>query len=195
MNSLRVRGLGIALLLVALVLGTYAVAAEVESTVTQIPGGAMSVDTIKETVTIKAINAETREITLETADGETDTIKAGPAVVNFDKLAVNDKVNITLTEAVAVYLGKDEAPSADAGAAAVRAPKGGAPGGVVVGAAQITAKVTKLNVEKRRATLQMPDGSSRKIKVREGIDLSKVAVGDSVTIEVTEGIAIDVEKP
>jgi hypothetical protein len=116
-------------------------------------------------------------------------------VVNFDQLAVGDKVNITFTESVAVFLGKDAAPSADAGAGAVLAPVGGTPGGVVVGAAQITAKVTELNVENRRATLQMPDGSSRKIKVRDGIDLTKVTVGDSVTIAIAEGIAIDVEKP
>jgi hypothetical protein len=116
-------------------------------------------------------------------------------VRNFDQLAVGDKVNVTLTDAVAVYLGKDAAPSADAGGVVARAPVGGTPGGAVMGAAQITAKVTELNVEKRHATLLLPDNTTRKVKVRDGIDLSKVAVGDTVTIAITEGIAIDVEKP
>ncbi len=170
-------------------------AVEMESSVTAIEGGALRVDTISASAIIKAIDAKTREITFEKADGETDVFTAGPEVRNFDQLAVGDKVNVKLTEAAAIYLGKDAAPSADAGAAMARAEIGATPGGAVMGAAQVTAIVTELNVEKRKATLKLSDGKIRRINVREGIDLTKVKVGDSVTIAIVQGIAIDVEKP
>jgi hypothetical protein len=198
MSKRQMKRTAAALVVAALVGGVCASAQvpQTESTVTKVPGvGGVAVNNTKASATIKAINAETRDITLETTDGRTETFKAGPAVRNFDQLAVGDKVNVTLTEAVAVYLGKEEQPSADAGGVVARAPVGGTPGGLIVGGAQITAKVTELDKETRHATLQLPDNITRKVKVRDGIDLSKVQVGDSVTIAIVEGMAIDVEKP
>lgn len=169
-------------------------APEVETTVAQVPGSAAAVvDRVTASATIQAIDAATRDITLLTEDGRTETFTAGPAVVNFDKLAVGDQVNVTYTEAVAVYLSEAAEAGAELGAGVIRAE--GVPGGVVAGQGQITAKVLELNKETRQAKLELPGGETRQIKVRDGIDLSQVEAGDTVTVVVATALAIDVEKP
>ncbi len=182
----------------ALVAGaaTLAVAVEMETTVAQVPGSAAAVvNTVTASVTIQAIDAETRDITFVTPEGLTETLTAGPAVANFDQLAVGDQVNIAMQEAVVVYLGKDAAPSADAGGGIVAAPIGDTPGGVALGAAQITVKVLELDKETRDAKLELPDDVIRQVQVRDGLDLSQVEVGDSVTVAIAQGLAIEVVKP
>ena len=51
----------------------------------------------KLTATVKAIDPATREITLE-AKGQTETIKAGPAVKRFDEIAVGDTVVVQVEQ-------------------------------------------------------------------------------------------------
>ena len=41
----------------------------------------------------------------------------------------------------------------------------------------------------------MPGGETRQIKVRDGVDLSQVEVGDTVTVAIAKALAIGVEKP
>ncbi len=198
MSKCDLKKMGTAWLATALVVGvaTLASAVEMETTVVQVPGSAAAVvDTVTASATIQAINPETRDITYLTSDGLTDTFTAGPAVANFDQLAVGDQVNIKFQEAVAVYLGKDAAPSADAGGGIVAAPLGATPGGVALGAAQLTVKVLELDKETRHAKLELPNNVIRNVKVRDGLDLSQVQVGDSVTVAIAQGLAIEVEKP
>jgi hypothetical protein len=190
--------IGFALFTAVLVAGaaTLAVAVEMETAVAHVPGSAAAVvDTMTASATIQAINKETRDITYVTSDGLTDTFTAGPAVANFDQLAVGDQVNIKFQEAVAVYLGKDAVPSAGAGGGIVAAPIGATPGGMALGAAQITVKVLELDKATRQAKLELPNNVIRQVKVRDGLDLSQVQVGDSVTVAIAQGLGIEVVKP
>jgi len=161
------------------------------------PAAVAAADTVTAVVTITALDPETRAITLKTEEGKEKTLIAGPAVQRFDELAVGDKVKISYTEAVAVSLGTDATvePSAGVDATVVRTPEGAAPGGVAVASVQITAKVTEINLEKRKVKLQLPDETERKLKVADEIDLSKVKVGDTITLAVVEALAVSVEKP
>jgi hypothetical protein len=54
---------------------------------------------------------------------------------------------------------------------------------------QVTATVTALNVEQRKATLKFEDGSSRTVAVRPDVDLSKRKVGDKLVIRTTRADA------
>jgi hypothetical protein len=195
---MQVKKIGFGLFAAALVIGvaTLAFALEAETAVVQVPGSAAAVvDILTASATIQAINAETREIRYVTEDGLENTFTAGPAVRNFDQLAVGDQVNVKFQEAVAVYLGKDAAPSAEAGGGIAAAPLGATPGGMALGAAQLTVKVLELDKATRQAKLELPDHVIRQVKVRDGLDLSQVEVGDSVTVVIAQSLAIDVEKP
>jgi hypothetical protein len=157
--------------------------------------GVAIVDTMKMSATVTAIDATTRKVTLTTADGKRRTVKCGPAVVNFPQIHINDLVNITITEELAVFLGTGAPPSAAGATAVALAPVGAKPGGVMADTVQVTAKVTAIDSKKRQVTLALPDGTSKKVKAGKQINLSAVQVGDNVTVQHTEALAITVEKP
>ena len=160
-----------------------------------VPGGVM-VDTYKMNATVTRIDAEKRKVTLLTRDGKETTVKCGPEVVNFDQIRVGDKLKILVTQELAVAMGTAGASSSDGGADMVAlAPKGAMPGGMMASTVQATAKVTAIDLKHHKATLQLPDGSSKSFDVRPDVDLTQRKVGEEVVIRFTEALALSVEKP
>lgn len=160
-----------------------------------VPGGVF-VETYKNTATVTAIDAATRKVTLVTKDGRMDTFKAGPEVINFDQIRVGDQVKATVTEQLAVYMAKDNPPASEGEASLVAlAPKGAKPGALMANTVQVTAKVTAIDLKHHKATLKLPDGTTKTVAVRPDVDLTQRQVGEEVVIRVTEAVAIAVEKP
>jgi hypothetical protein len=160
-----------------------------------VPGGII-VETYKNTATVTAIDAANRKVTLVTQDGRKETFKAGPEVVNFDQIRIGDQVKATLTEQLAVYMAKDNPPASEGEAALVAlAPKGAKPGGLMANTVQVIAKVTAIDLKHHKATLKLPDGTTKTVAVRKDVDLTQRQVGEEVVIRVTEAVAISVEKP
>ena len=158
----------------------------VESIVANDPGAAFTVATSASAeAVIKSINAAKRIIMVQTQDGKTKKFTAGPAVKNFDKLKAGDTVTVTYTEIMAVYLGQDGAPSADMASGLARK-SDGTPGAALFGEAQVTAKVLALDKATRRVKLELPENDVREFTVRDGVNLSKVKVGDSVTVAIAK---------
>jgi hypothetical protein len=160
-----------------------------------VPGGVI-VDTVQVSAEVTAIDTANRKVTLKGPDGDEFTAKVGPEAVNFDQIRVGDRVNATLTEELVVFLDEAGAAGPDGSAAMVAlAPKGAQPGGVVAETTQITATVKAIDTTNRTATLQFDDGSTQTFPVRDDIELSQRKVGEKVVFQVTEMIAISVEKP
>jgi len=160
-----------------------------------VPGGT-AVATYELTASVAAIDQASRKVTLVDAAGIKKTVKAGPEVINFDQIRVGDQLKITATEELAVSVaGAGETPS-DGGAQLVAlAPKGAKPGAIMAETTRVTAKVTAIDADHRKATLQFEDGTTRIVAVRPDVDLSKRKVGDTVVIRLTEALAIEVAKP
>lgn len=59
---------------------------------------------------------------------------------------------------------------------------------------EFTGKITAIDPQNRKATIQLPDGQSRTFRVRADVDLTKQSVGDEVVLRSTECLAIRVEK-
>lgn len=161
-----------------------------------VPGGVV-VQTYELTANVAAIDKEKRKVTLVDPAGIKSTVKCGPEVVNFDQIQVGDQVQVTATDRLVVYLAKkgEEAPSATGTEVVALAPKGAKPGGMMAETTQITAKVTALDADQHKATLQFEDGSTATVPVRQDVDLSKEKVGDDVVLRITESLAIKVVKP
>ena len=166
-----------------------------ETAVIETPDGAIIVDTFTTSAKVTAIDAAKRKVTLVFPDGKKTTYKAGPEVVNFEQIQVGDQVRATVTEEAAVFIGRGAPPSAAAGTGVALAPVGAKPGGVLVDTMQVTAKVTSVDAKSRKVTFELPDGTSKKVKVGKKVDLAAVMPGDNVTVQVSEGLAITVEKP
>ena len=166
-----------------------------QDTAIETPDGAIIVDTVTTSATVTAIDADKRKLTLQFPDGRKTTYKCGPEVVNFPQIRVGDQVKATLSEEAAIYIGSGAPPSDVVGAGVALAPVGYKPGGALVDTAQVTAKVTAVDAKHHKVTLQFADGTSKKVKVGKKINLADVPIGTDVTVQVSEGLAISVERP
>ena len=114
---------------------------------------------------------------------------------NFNQIHINDRVNLLVTEEIAVFLDKGAKPGAMGAEAVALAPLGAKPGVVMADTVQATVKITAINTATRKVTFVTKSGKSDTVKAGDHIDLTKVKVGDSVTIRQTEAVAVSVEKP
>jgi hypothetical protein len=160
-----------------------------------VPGGTV-VDTYQTTAKVTDIDRDERKVTIVRPNGKKTTFKAGPEVVNFDQIRVDDLIRVTLTEQMVVAMATEGSREREGATSSVRlSPKGGKPGGMVSDTVQVTAKVTDIDEKNHKATLKFPDGTTSTIPVRKDVDLTKRRVGEEVVIRATETLAVSVEKP
>jgi len=160
-----------------------------------VPGGSV-VETTTIRATVTGIDTTKRELTLVTPKGKKFSTKVGTEVANFDQIQIGDQLNITLTEETVIRMMKPNEKLAESGELTAELAKPGSKPGIrASGAYQVIATVGAIDTKRRKATLEFSDGTSKKIKVREDIDLSKHQVGDKVLIRLTETVAVRVEKP
>ncbi len=171
-------------------------AAEIVAATTKdgVPGGtfasAASID-----VKVSAVDAATRVVTLLFPDGKSASIKLGAEAVNFDKIKVNDTVKLAVSDEMVVGMVDAAAVKSDAAAGVVLgAPEGAAPAGAIITTMQVTATVSAIDIEKRTATLQFPDGATKIVKVRPDIDLKARKTGEKVQFTITRTLAMQVAK-
>ena len=58
----------------------------------------------------------------------------------------------------------------------------------------ISGKILAIDTEKRKISYEDPEGKNKTVKVRKGVDLSGLAVGESVDAVLTESVIIKVTK-
>ena len=141
------------------------------------------------------IDHEARTATLQTADGATTPIQVGPEAVNFPQVQKGDMVKAIVAEELLIAMipaGMAASSAIEAGAAA--APEGAMPGGIVASSVRLVATVVAIDAEARTATLQFEDGSQKTVPVRADIDLTKHNPGEKVLFQITEMVAVSVEK-
>lgn len=158
--------------------------------------GRVSVDVIKLTGTVKAVDLDKKTVTVEGSSGRVETIDAKEAR-NLDQVKVGDKVTVTYTQALAVFVRKsDEPPSASEKQTVQLAPKGQKPGGVVARTVELTGTIQSVDAQKRMVDVTVPAGDVRTFKVDPRVkNLSQVKKGDQVVLRYTESVALSVVKP
>lgn len=158
--------------------------------------GAIAVETVEMTATVKAVDQRNRTVTLAGQSGKRMTYKVGKEAVNFDQIKVGDRVKVTLTEALAVFLRPQGTPrSVGEGAMVTLAPKGAMPGGTIATTTEVTARVVAVDAPSHHVSLKLPDGRKRTVSVNPGIDLTQVKPGNAVTVQVADELAIAVTRP
>lgn len=152
-------------------------------------------DTETLTAVVVAIDKQDRTVTLLGPKGNATTFEAGPELRNFDQVTVGDHVNLAFHRSVALHLGEPGTqPTADAGMVVARAPKGAKPGGLAIGAVDVSAVVQSIDRTDRTVTLKGHDGRSVTVEVGRDLEgFDDLQVGDLVHARYTEAIAISVE--
>ena len=144
--------------------------------------------------TVTAINHETREVTLQNAEGESVTIIADDEVKNLAQVDVGDKLTIEYMEGVMIQVfgsGEVELGTEEVTAVA-RAEPGEKPAGVAITETTVIVVIEAIDKENEKVTLKNAEGKSRTVKVRNPDNLEKVAVGDKVIISFTKAVAITI---
>jgi len=153
--------------------------------------------TVVMTATVQALNVNERLIVLADSAGNVQIIEAGPAVKNFDQIAIGDKVTAEFFESVAFQIEDPDAEPAGGEAMGVMtAPKGEKPGMVAIDFISEIVTVEAIDKANQKVKLKGPDGKVATVKVDPSIgDLTKIKVGDKLRVTYTEALAISVQKP
>jgi hypothetical protein len=184
------------LLLVASLATACAMGPKVETEVYERPDGVIVVETVQLQATVTAVDARTREVTLKPKYRKALVVKADKAVVNFGQIRVGDEVHVIVADEIAVTLIRGGAAESVGEAAAVGlAPLGAKPAIVMADTVEVTGTIIAIDAHAHSVTLEFVDGSTKEIKVGKHRDLSKVGLGDSVRVTLTEVVAISIESP
>jgi hypothetical protein len=65
---------------------------------------------------------------------------------------------------------------------------------MIVETTAISGKILAIDPEKHKVSYEDPDGKKKTVTVRKNVDLSGLAVGDSVDAVLTESVIVDVTK-
>ncbi len=157
------------------------------------PGKVAMAQTVKATVTITAIDAATRAVTLKGPKGNEMVVTAGPEVKNFAQLKVGDQVNIEYIESLALELkkggGAPVAATVKEGAAGAK--PGERPAGIMGRQVTVVADVIDVNAETQMVTLKGPQRTIE-VKARDPEQFKLIKKGDQIQATYTEAMAIAV---
>ena len=148
---------------------------------------------------ITAIDAKTRELTLEGSLGNLITITAGPELARFDELAVGDMVNATYTASVS---GELRAPTEEElanplivlDAEAIKAQKDEDPGAAVGVTVRAVCTIEGMNRVTGTVMLKDSDGGFHLIEDVDPAKMADVNIGQTVVVTYTEAVALSLDK-
>lgn len=161
----------------------------------QIPGGVAVVDTLTTYGTITAIDANKRKVTFTMADGKSQTFKVHKDV-DLSSLQIGQQIGLLVTEEAALAIQPKGTPPSQAVAVQLAAATNGQAGAAFEGeAVEVTAVITAIDMQTRKVTFRLADGTTKTLKAQSKANLSKVRVGDSVMVEIAESAVIATSRP
>jgi hypothetical protein len=158
-------------------------------------------ETVTIRATVKAVDMNTRTVTLVGPQGETKTLKVGDQVQNLAQVKPGDTVVARYYESVAYVLSPPgtKVPEDVLAAAAARAAPGQMPAGGVATKLTVTGLVVGVNQAAHTLSLVDPAGGEvRTIAVKDPQNqqmMSSIKVGDTITAYITEAVVAAVEPP
>lgn len=154
-------------------------------------------DVVELKAKVDAVDQAKRLVTLTDAQGDTVTVKAGPAVKNLDQVKAGDEFVIKYFASMALFIRKaGEAASESETAAVAVAAKGQEPAAVAVDTFEYKAKVEAVHPVLRMLTLKLPDGKTKHLWIHESVkSFGDIKKGDDLVFRYTEAVAVSFEKP
>jgi Cu/Ag efflux protein CusF len=153
-----------------------------------LPGGELKTLT----ATVEAIEQSTRSVTVRKSDGTDVTFYVPKSMTRFDQLKVGDKINAKYYDSIVITVQDPKSAPVDT-AAAKLVPVEGAPAGTMSYQRVITATITAIDPKVPSITFTGPNNWTYSSRVEDKAALSKVKVGDKVTITWTAAVLMSVE--
>jgi hypothetical protein len=152
-------------------------------------------ETKLETVTVEAIEASTRTLTLKKADGTHVTSVAPASMTRFPEIKVGDKVTARYYENLVIRVKQPGEKDTDTVSGGVTRSKAAHPGGTAATQRTITATITAIDMAMPSITFTGPNNWKYSSKVEDKKALEKVKVGDRVDIVWTDALLISLDSP
>jgi len=146
------------------------------------------------TASVKAINQDTRVVTLVGQEGEEHTVLVSDEARNLDQVEVGDELTITYFQNVTIEVVDGQGVEAAQGSivAAVRAEEGQKPGAAMGETNIAVLKVEAINIEANTFKLKDANGMVKEFKAMNPENLKRSSVGDAVIISTTQTVAVKV---
>ena len=151
------------------------------------------------TASVVGIREAERIVTLRREDGTSFDVQCGPAVRNFDQIAVGDTLRVRYKESlVAQKLAPGEAAKpTEAALAGARTPAGDKPGAGVGMAVSLRVKIESVDRDHGIVVFSLPSGEliAHRVETKEGREFaSGLKVGDMVQVDHMEVLALAVDE-
>jgi hypothetical protein len=160
-----------------------------------VPGGTW-IESYRVPVTVAAIDPASRKVTLVASDKSQNTFIAGSDFKGFEQLRVGDQVEAAVARELVVFMRQHGLPPAADTSVAKELIEDSEHSGVLKSdTVEKIAKVAAINLNQGQATLQFPDGTTRKITVRRDVNLYNVKIGEEVVIRTRSAAVLNLEKP
>jgi len=147
---------------------------------------------ISTTVTVEAIEQQSRTLTVKDDKGIYETIHVPADVTRFPEIKVGDKITARYYDNVVVRLKKPGEAAVDLDTAALTRGKGARPAGTAATQRTITATVTAMDVNAETITVSGPNGWHYSRKVDDKKALAQLKVGDKLDMTWTEAVMVSV---
>jgi len=152
---------------------------------------AVVVQEVEGVVTVVEVDQEARTVVLKGPNGNLVDMAVPPEAQNLDQVHPGSRFNVRYLQSVAVAITKGRAASSSAGRTAKLAAKGDTPGGVIVNTRQITGVIESLDLSSRMLSVRGPEGRLLVTTIDEEVEgLESLEVGDAITVEYTESLAM-----
>jgi hypothetical protein len=144
--------------------------------------GDIPVQVVQDPVTVVAVDAGRRAITLKHRDGSTKTFLVTPAVENFSQVKVGDVIRADVKAELFVYILENGRLTNTDGSTRPKT-------------INFNAKILLVDPSYRLLTLQFNNGYKLTIKTALDVQLEKMAPGDDVVMRSNEITGITIRKP
>ena len=146
--------------------------------------------------TVKSINSASRKVTIEFPNGKVVETVVKPEIQNLQNINPGDKVVIDYVEVLLLAVEKVDPAlkgTAASGEKFVSPESAGMPGTTYTFVLEGIGRVDSIDAAARSVTVDLGGGRSRTLTAAEGVDLSGIAVGDTIKGRYVENISIAVE--
>ena len=143
---------------------------------------------------VEEIDYEARLVTLRQQDGSTVTFTPSPDVHNLDQVSPGDILHVEVSHSVAIQVTDADGlePAEGAMSAIARTEEGEMPALIAVDKSVLLASVVAIDLEAQTYKLQFADGSVNEYAAMNPENLKLAAVGDVVSVEVTDSVVAEV---
>lgn len=146
--------------------------------------------------TVKSINSASRKVSIEFPNGKVVETVVKPEIQNLENVNPGDKVVIDYVEVLLVAVEKVDPAlkgTAVSGEKFVAPESAGMPGTTYTFVLEGIGEVQSIDAGAGSVTVDLGGGRTRTLTAAEGIDLSEIAVGDTIKGRYVENISISVE--